>query len=79
MKEQAELTHYLQNLSDERIIENEKKGIVVKPSKVELKKCFVHEMIPFIGFGFLDNAVMICAGDMIETHVGVMFHLSVWD
>ena len=31
----------------------------------------------FSGFGFLDNAVMILAGDYIETSVGVMFNLSV--
>ena len=39
--------------------------------------CFVHNAIPFIGFGFLDNAVMIVAGDYIDSTLGVAFHLSV--
>ena len=32
--------------------------------------------MPFIGFGFLDNAVMIVAGDYIDSTIGVYFHLS---
>jgi len=76
-KDQGSLTHYLQELSEERILDNHRKGIVVVPRNNELRRCFVHEMIPFIGFGFLDNAVMIFAGDYIETSVGVALNLSV--
>ncbi|KAK9826561.1 hypothetical protein WJX74_003014 [Apatococcus lobatus] len=32
--------------------------------------------IPFIGFGFLDNFIMILAGEQIEASVGVRFALS---
>eukprot|EP00884_Botryococcus_braunii_P014958 jgi/Botrbrau1/23463/Bobra.106_1s0018.1 len=32
--------------------------------------------IPFIGFGFLDNFIMIVAGESLELHFGVAFGLS---
>ena len=33
--------------------------------------------LPFVGFGFLDNAVMIVAGDMIDQSLGMWLHCSV--
>lgn len=33
--------------------------------------------LPFVGFGFLDNAAMILAGDMIDGTIGVWLHCSV--
>lgn len=33
--------------------------------------------LPFVGFGFLDNASMILAGDAIDRSIGIYFHLSV--
>ena len=60
-----------------RILDNSRGGKTVIPRNSELRRCFIHEMIPFIGFGFLDNAVMIVAGDYIESSVGIAFHLSV--
>ena len=33
-------------------------------------------MIPFVGFGFLDNALMIIAGDYIDTTIGVALGIS---
>jgi len=44
------------------------------------RKCriiFVHNFIPFLGFGFLDNLIMIVAGNQIEAHFGIMFNCSV--
>jgi hypothetical protein len=32
--------------------------------------------IPFIGFGIMDNAVMILAGERIDSTIGMTFHLS---
>lgn len=32
--------------------------------------------VPFVGFGFLDNFLMIIAGDYIEGSIGVYFCLS---
>jgi hypothetical protein len=33
--------------------------------------------IPMVGFGFMDNAIMILAGDAIDNSIGVTFGLSV--
>lgn len=37
---------------------------------------FIHNCIPFIGFGFLDNAIMILAGEYIDLKIGVAFGIS---
>ncbi|KAK3571370.1 hypothetical protein QTP86_008929 [Hemibagrus guttatus] len=36
----------------------------------------LHNAIPFIGFGFLDNAIMIAAGTQIEMSIGVILGIS---
>ncbi|XP_023583952.1 transmembrane protein 65 isoform X2 [Trichechus manatus latirostris] len=37
---------------------------------------FIHNAIPFVGFGFLDNAIMIVAGTQIEMSIGIIFGIS---
>jgi hypothetical protein len=32
--------------------------------------------VPFIGFGIMDNAVMILAGERIDSTIGITFHVS---
>ncbi|EKX52731.1 hypothetical protein GUITHDRAFT_150638 [Guillardia theta CCMP2712] len=32
--------------------------------------------VPFIGFGFMDNAIMILAGEIIELKIGAIFSIS---
>eukprot|EP00793_Prasinoderma_coloniale_P004229 PRCOL_00006405-RA len=32
--------------------------------------------VPFVGFGFCDNMIMIMSGDIIESHLGVAMGLS---
>ena len=51
------------------------KGDVVIDNKV-LFAIFTAQCIPFIGFGFMDNALMITAGEYIELKVGATFALS---
>ncbi|XP_069813225.1 transmembrane protein 65 isoform X2 [Dendropsophus ebraccatus] len=46
------------------------------PSSNQLKHVFVHNALPFIGFGFLDNAIMIAAGTQIEFHIGALLGIS---
>ncbi|XP_075070141.1 transmembrane protein 65 isoform X1 [Mixophyes fleayi] len=46
------------------------------PSSRQLKHVFVHNALPFIGFGFLDNAIMIAAGTQIEFHIGAILGIS---
>jgi len=52
--------------------ENEKLAPTVK----QLKQIAFHQAIPFIGFGFLDNLIMILAGDYIDTKIGITLGIS---
>ncbi|XP_008217680.1 transmembrane protein 65 isoform X4 [Nasonia vitripennis] len=49
---------------------------VPQPTTRELMRVSVANAIPFVGFGFLDNAIMIIAGDSIEATMGVFISLS---
>ncbi|KAH3698976.1 transmembrane protein 65-like [Dreissena polymorpha] len=51
-------------------------GAQGRPSNVQLKAVMLHNAVPFIGFGFLDNFLMLIAGDYIEHHFGAMFAIS---
>lgn len=46
------------------------------PSSQQMKCVFIHNALPFIGFGFLDNAIMIAAGTQIEFHIGAILGIS---
>ena len=37
---------------------------------------FLSQAIPFVGFGFMDNAIMIIAGEYIEMSIGAALALS---
>ncbi|KAA8493771.1 Transmembrane protein 65 [Porphyridium purpureum] len=47
-----------------------------KPSPRQLARLGVVAAMPFVGFGFVDNAIMILAGDMIEQRVGAVITIS---
>ncbi|XP_014239066.1 uncharacterized protein LOC106660542 [Trichogramma pretiosum] len=49
---------------------------VPQPTRADLMRVAVANAIPFIGFGFLDNLVMIIAGDSIEASLGSFITLS---
>ncbi|XP_034242526.1 uncharacterized protein LOC117646006 isoform X2 [Thrips palmi] len=49
---------------------------VPKPTSKQLFSVGVHNAIPFVGFGFLDNAIMIIAGDYIELMLGSVITIS---
>ncbi|XP_069477692.1 transmembrane protein 65 isoform X1 [Ambystoma mexicanum] len=49
---------------------------VAPPSSGQLKHVGFHNALPFIGFGFLDNAIMIVAGTHIELSIGVILGIS---
>ncbi|XP_054841406.1 transmembrane protein 65 isoform X2 [Eublepharis macularius] len=49
---------------------------VAPPSTGQLKHVFFHNAIPFVGFGFLDNAIMIAAGTQIELSIGIVLGIS---
>ena len=46
------------------------------PTKKQLLRHFTISLVPFIGFGFMDQTVMIQAGNAIDCSIGVMFSLS---
>lgn len=46
------------------------------PSLSQLRLLFLAQALPFIGFGFLDNLLMILAGDYIDITIGVTFGIS---
>ncbi|XP_015110228.1 uncharacterized protein LOC107036645 isoform X1 [Diachasma alloeum] len=49
---------------------------VPQPQRKDLMRVAVANAIPFIGFGFLDNFIMIIAGEQIETSVGAVIAIS---
>ena len=46
-------------------------GAVPPASWGQLWVLFIAGAVPFVGFGFLDNAIMLTAGDAIEVNLGV--------
>ncbi|KAF7995156.1 hypothetical protein HCN44_004628 [Aphidius gifuensis] len=49
---------------------------VPQPQKKDLLRVSFANAIPFVGFGFLDNFIMIIAGEHIEAQLGVFISLS---
>uniref|UniRef100_T1K778 Transmembrane protein 65 n=1 Tax=Tetranychus urticae TaxID=32264 RepID=T1K778_TETUR len=46
---------------------------VIPPNSKQMRQIAFHQSLPFIGFGFLDNFIMILAGEYIDTTLGVAF------
>ncbi|XP_074542321.1 transmembrane protein 65 [Halichoeres trimaculatus] len=46
------------------------------PTAAQIRYILLHNAIPFVGFGFLDNAIMIAAGTQIELSIGVTLGIS---
>ncbi|XP_035476411.2 transmembrane protein 65 isoform X1 [Scophthalmus maximus] len=42
----------------------------------QIRYVLFHNALPFVGFGFLDNAIMIAAGTQIELSIGVTLGIS---
>lgn len=47
-----------------------------QPSRQQLRRVFLSAAIPFVGFGFVDQTVMLQAGNAIDCTLGVTFGLS---
>ncbi|XP_068738416.1 transmembrane protein 65-like isoform X1 [Montipora capricornis] len=56
--------------------ENNGSESTAAPSMKQLRLVAFHSAIPFIGFGFLDNAVMIVAGEYIDFKIGMTLGIS---
>ncbi|KAG9407261.1 Transmembrane protein 65 [Aphanomyces cochlioides] len=47
------------------------------PSARQLRLVMLASGIPFIGFGVVDNLIMLTAGDFLETNIRLMFPISI--
>ncbi|KAG5264914.1 hypothetical protein AALO_G00259400 [Alosa alosa] len=73
-QERTCLLKELQNF--ESIAIAQEKLEALPPNSGQLRYVLIHNAIPFVGFGFLDNAIMIAAGTQIELSLGVIFGIS---
>ncbi|XP_078072876.1 transmembrane protein 65 isoform X2 [Mustelus asterias] len=73
-KERKSLLQELQRFESMAIAQEEME--IKPPSSAQRRYVFLHSAIPFVGFGFLDNAIMIVAGTQIELSIGVIFGIS---
>jgi hypothetical protein len=48
-----------------------------RPTNDQLKLVMIASAIPFVGFGFVDNIIMLAAGDMIEDYFHDSYHISI--
>lgn len=46
------------------------------PSKQQLIYTFIRQLPPFIGFGFVDNSLMVISGEAIDGYLGFYFGIS---
>ena len=56
--------------------EEAKKKNVPQPSPRQLKLYLLGNFLPFLGFGFFDNAIMLLCGDFIDANLGMTFGIS---
>ena len=47
-----------------------KDAAILPPSTADLRQLAYHNSLPFVGFGFLDNFIMIMAGEYIDMTLG---------
>lgn len=47
-----------------------------RPTNRQLRLVMISSAIPFVGFGFVDNIIMLAAGDMIEIHFHEAYAMS---
>ncbi|GKY91592.1 hypothetical protein MPSEU_000131700 [Mayamaea pseudoterrestris] len=55
---------------------NDAQLIIPEPTKQDLRAVAIATCIPFIAFGIMDNALLIIAGDAIDTSFGVLLGIS---
>jgi len=60
----------------EEVCDAEDKAEVASPSSAQLRQLSLAAALPFLGFGILDNAVMICFGDVLDVTFCTTFGFS---
>eukprot|EP00039_Didymoeca_costata_P003003 m.64470 g.64470 ORF g.64470 m.64470 type:complete len:303 (+) comp11652_c0_seq2:147-1055(+) len=56
--------------------EDVSKTAVEQPTTQQLSRVFTRSMVPMIGFGFVDNFIMLTAGDAIDHTIGAWLQIS---
>jgi len=51
-------------------------GEVLEPTNRQLYIFAIHQAIPFVGFGIMDNAILLLAGEAIDVYLGVALGIS---
>lgn len=51
-------------------------NVINPPNFNQVRQLFFAQALPFVGFGFLDNLLMIVAGDYIDLTIGVTLGIS---
>jgi len=59
-----------------KVVVTKEGDVLSKPTFQELKQLAYHNSLPFIGFGFLDNFIMIMAGEYIDITLGAKLGIS---
>lgn len=59
-----------------RFVATDAKRVIKQPTPIQLRAYFLCNAIPMIGFGFMDQTVMVHAGNAIDLTFGVTFGLS---
>ena len=49
---------------------------VPEPTKEQLRIVALHQAIPFVGFGFMDNSILLLSGEAIDMYLGVKLGIS---
>eukprot|EP00403_Amphidinium_massartii_P022882 CAMPEP_0178390174 /NCGR_PEP_ID=MMETSP0689_2-20121128/10508_1 /TAXON_ID=160604 /ORGANISM="Amphidinium massartii, Strain CS-259" /LENGTH=260 /DNA_ID=CAMNT_0020010671 /DNA_START=22 /DNA_END=805 /DNA_ORIENTATION=- len=60
----------------ERLSPDQCEAEVTPPTRVQLRNYCLNNAVPFIGFGVLDNGVMLIAGDLIDAKLGAALGIS---
>ena len=47
-----------------------------EPTKRQLYIVALHQAIPFVGFGVMDNAILLLAGEAIDVYLGAAIGIS---
>ena len=66
----------LEQMANEAATESTASGAPAKPSLNQLMLVGLAAGLPFVGFGFVDNLLMILAGDLIEQKLGAVITIS---
>ncbi|KAL3781054.1 hypothetical protein ACHAW5_002430 [Stephanodiscus triporus] len=48
----------------------------LEPTRRELRAVALHQAVPFVGFGIMDNSILILAGEAIDIHLGAALGIS---